>query len=562
MGGHQPFDDTLVALIGADDEGSVYDAIVRAVQALLPRSIVIASSARRGGGEFRVEAIAGLGGHLATARKILGVDPLAMTYRMDEMAAEEIAAYRTGRLRRLEGGLYAMSLHKYPRAACAAVERALGIASIYSIGFAWGGQYYGGLSMIIRRDGELTHADSIQTLVRQATIAIRRLRAEGELRAKTQELDGFFSGSLDLLCITDTGGRFRRLNPEWAQTFGYRLDELEGRLLLDFVHPDDRHATATMLEGLPGRDDAAAFVSRFRTRDGQDRWLEWRAFSSGDLVYVSARDLTERMEAQARIQGLNATLEQRVLERTAQLETALAERESFSYSVSHDLRAPLRAINGYATILAEDHRSALGPDGLKYCGSIIAASRRMGQLIDELLELSRMGHSQLACHPIDMAALAAAAFAEVATKQQRERVAFTFTDVSPAVGDPTMLRQVWVNLLANALKFCAGVAGPQIEIGSDYDDGEVVYHVRDNGSGFDMRHAGKLFQVFERLHGREYEGTGIGLAIVRRAVEAHGGRVWAEGKVGEGATFFFALPVVDDEGKRARQAHDVTPPAI
>ena len=202
----------------------------------------------------------------------------------------------------------------------------------------------------------------------------------------------------------------------------------------------------------------------------------------------------------------------------------------------------MRAINGYATILAEDHSADIGADGLHCCDNIIGSTRRMGTLIDDLLSFSRLGRSRLAREPIDMSALARSAFGEITTESQRGAVSFTVGALAPATGDPTLLRQVWANLLTNALKFTADVPAPAIELDSRHEDGEVVYSVKDNGAGFDMRHAGKLFQVFERLHGGEYEGSGIGLAIVRRAVEAHGGRVWADGTPGQGATFSFSLP--------------------
>lgn len=241
---------------------------------------------------------------------------------------------------------------------------------------------------------------------------------------------------------------------------------------------------------------------------------------------------------------LNAELESRVSERTAQLEEANKELEAFSYSVSHDLRAPLRAIDGFSRMIVEDHAEGLDPEGRRLLGVVSANARRMAQLIDALLRLSRLGRSEVRCTSVDMASLAHAAFEEIVeSPEARGRIEFRVGDLPSAMGDPALLMQVWVNLLSNAVKFTSNRERPVIEVDGEVEGRGAVYRVKDNGAGFNMAYAGKLFGVFQRLHGPgEFEGTGVGLALVRRIVLRHGGRVWAEGKVGEGATFFFALP--------------------
>ncbi len=669
-------EETLVELLAPRDEQDVYEAVARAVRRLVPDAYVAISSLSLDGEYFSVVETAGLEPLTRPLKRVFGTDLAAATFPVRDMRPQDVTTYRSGRLVELDGGLYRLMLGRFPKAACAAAERLLGITGIYVAGFAWHDMNYGTLMIGAKKGAPVTNPGTIEILAHQATIAIRRFRAEAELRERTSELSVFFTESLDLLCIADVRGYFLRLNPHWEEAFGYAAAELTSRRFLDFVHPDDVAATEAAMAGLKAGQPQLHFVNRYRTKDGAYRWLEWRAFPRGDLIYAAARDLTDRVEAEqtirdsearyrlmadntadviwildlgtnqftyvspsvqrlrgftaqevlrqpmdeiltpesaahvaallppeiealergdekarinvteieqpckdgsvvatevtttlltgadghidrvlgvsrditerrqaeAKIRELNESLEARVRERTVQLESAIAELEAFSYSVSHDLRAPLRAINGYATILAEDHPRDIGADGLRCCDNIIGNTRRMGQLIDDLLAFSRLGRSRLAREPIDMTALVHSAYGEIATESQRGSVAFTIGELAPATGDPTLLRQVWANLLSNALKFTSSEPQPSIIVSARQSDNETIYSVSDNGPGFDMSHAGKLFQVFERLHGAEYEGSGVGLAIVRRAVEAHGGRAWAESAPGEGATFFFALP--------------------
>ena len=258
------------------------------------------------------------------------------------------------------------------------------------------------------------------------------------------------------------------------------------------------------------------------------------------LAYVLARSVIERREARA-VRAMRDELEQRVTQRTAQLQAANRELEGFSYSVSHDLRAPLRAIDGFARMVDEDTGPALDAEGRRRLGVIRDNAVKMSQLIDDLLAFSRTGRHALATAPIDMTALARQVAAELADGRAG---VVSVGDLPPASGDSALLRQVWDNLLSNALKFTARTSEPAIEIGGRVEGHEAVYFVRDNGAGFEMQYVDKLFGVFQRLHrADEFPGTGVGLAIVQRVVARHGGRVWAEGEAGQGATFWFTLPV-------------------
>ena len=512
-------------------------------------------------------------------------------------------------------------------------------------------------------------------------------------------------------------GYFRRLNPRWKVVLGYALQELEGKRFLDLVHPDDQVSTLVALGELAARKVVLNFVNRYRCKDGSYRWIEWRSYPAGDLVYAAARDITERKRVEAELiakreaeqkfsdqltilaaitnelsktqtldelcrrsvevgreklgfdrialwfvaedhttmlgtygtdadgqttderlsrhlidpasglrliadgnialkvyknaplyqdgkqigvgerlavglwngetvigflsidnfihqqpftdqdyellrlyasalghlwnlkyaQGnlaqLAETLKQRVAERTAQLEAANKELEAFAYSVSHDLRAPLRAVDGFSRILLGDCALQLPPEAAHYPERILANIQQMGRLIDDLLKFSRLSRQPLTKQRVELAEVVHQAIETLDSERKERQVEISIGELLPCQGDPTLLRQVWINLLTNALKFTRGQETAKIEVSClTPEEGPPVYFVKDNGVGFDMQYVGKLFGVFQRLHStEEFEGTGVGLATVQRIIHRHGGQVWAEAKVGAGATFYFTI---------------------
>jgi PAS domain S-box-containing protein len=380
----------------------------------------------------------------------------------------------------------------------------------------------------------------------QAEVQERR-EAERALRRNNALLNAVVEGAADAVYVKDLEGRYRLINSAGARMVGLAKDQILGRTDVALFSPetaqaimasDRRIMAAGETRTFEERAEAAGVARVFLATKGP--WRDGDGHTIG-LVGLS-RDITERIRAEAEIRRLNEELERRVAQRTAELTQANRELEAFAYSVSHDLRAPLRAINGFSQALVEDYGEGLAPQARDYLGRLQAGTRTMGELIDGLLRLSRFTRGELERQRVDLGALACEVAAEL---REAEPGRVVDLDVQPgllAEGDPRLLRTALENLLGNAWKYTAERDRAIVSVGAQERGGVRVYHVRDNGVGFDMDYADALFKPFQRLHpAREFPGIGIGLATVQRIVQRHGGTIWAESAPDAGATFYFTL---------------------
>jgi len=440
-------------------------------------------------------------------------------------------------------GLFAAE-HRFPQwvtsyatAADRFADLAIGlvVSGLYSSVMLW--------AVLTRHDREQLRLNALNAALRRSVA--RRRRAEARLSRNRQLLHAVFEGASDAIYAKDRQGRYLIFNRAAA--------EMTGRSAAEVLGADDTALFSAAEAREVMRVDAEVLADGVTcTLEKQLNVAAGRRFvqsTKGPLrdergevigVFGISRDVTESRRLADELRQLNAELELRVQERTARLETAVREQEAFSNSVSHDLRGPLRHINSYASILEEELAGALTPEARGCLERIRHASSGMRALIDDLLELSRIGSSELSKVPVDLSELAAALSGQLREEAPQRRVEFVIEPGLTVLGDRVLLRQMLENLLGNAWKYSSRRERAVIEVGR----GRVgeAYFVRDNGVGFDMAYRERLFVAFQRLHGAEFEGSGIGLATVKRIVERHGGSIWAEAAVDQGATIFFTLP--------------------
>ena len=408
----------------------------------------------------------------------------------------------------------------------------------------------GAADYVIKSTHSINHLpQTIHTALANAQLAQERQQVQDELRESEERFRSAFEQAAIGMCMINTNGMFLRVNHSFCQMLGYLQQELMEKTIYQITYPEDVIASEFVIsQSIENCLQPVPFEKRYVHKDGHIIWVNvsssfvCNAMNKPLYFITQVQNITQRKQAENEIRQLNAELEQRVLDRTIQLEAANQELQAFSYSVSHDLRAPLRTLDGFSKVLLEDHASQLDETGRDYLNRICVASQHMKQLIDDLLKLSQVSRGELSKTQVNLSEILEKIKTFLMQTHPERQIDWEIAHDVNVNGDNGLLEVALGNLLNNAFKFTSQKSPAYIKFGVQNEDGHQVYHVRDNGIGFEMTDTNLLFKTFQRLpNAGKFEGTGIGLTIVQRIINRHGGQIWAEGQVGQGATFYFTL---------------------
>ncbi len=538
---------TAMDFICMDDDADIYRYIAEQVSGLLPDCCVAIMLFDRDTRRSTMQVY--LPEELVSriTREELGRDLVGMSFMFDRVPSAETVL---GCYQLIEGmtNLYQGLFMTVPKEVCDRIEERLDIGKYHTMGFNCRDGLYGVLTISVRKGGELAHRGLIEAFVRQASVALLRHHVRGRLKESEERYRAVVESQEELICRFVPDGTHRFANEAYCRFFGLDPATVAGSRFAPAIPEDEQDALRDYFRAFSPERPDGTIEHRVRRPDGSVRWLQWhdRAFFDGNRALVEfqsvGRDVTERRIAEEALAALTADLEHRIEERTAALQIANRDLEAFTHSVSHDLRAPLRAIDGYLGIFLAKYGPDVPVDGVALIGNARESVARANRFIDDLLALAQVRRQEVRREDVDPGELARSVIAELEIAAGGRRVEYTVREMPGCRADPILLRHVYQNLIANAIKFTRPREVATIECGAETVSDGVRYFVRDNGVGFEPEDAERLFEPFARFHeARTFEGSGIGLALVKLIVERHGGRCWAEGDVDAGATFWFTL---------------------
>lgn len=536
----------------SNDTNEICNLLSDEIYKLNPDSYLVLSLYDPQDQAIRIRSDKGFDRYREEITRILGIDMSTFSLDIDPTILQETPEVNIRQLIRLDNGIYDILGRKVSRTVCKLFLRFLGIEEVYHISFGLNNTASGGMTLLVPSGHSPRHVDVIETLMNYTSAVISKIYLNQELTSKSDQLDLAIKsteiGMWNWNIITNQTS----FNDFWLSMIDWERQDFEGEEnIWEFLlHPEDKEVTLQALDDyIKGIRNNYKKEFRLKTKTGSWKWVrsqgkivEWTDDGEPQLMLGSHIDIDERKKNEEQLKILNEELEERVQKRTRELEKTIHELEEFSYSISHDLKAPLRAIGGFAEILREDHSEQLNPEATKLLDVIEANVWMMGQLIEDLLYYVRLSRIPLKITILDMGLIAWNAYNHLQSGNKKEDIDLTIADLKAASGDAAQIKLLFTHLFENAIKYRHPDHKLEIVVGLTFREGDKYFYVKDNGIGFNMDHAHHIFKIFHRLHSTEiYKGTGVGLAIVKRIIDKHGGKVFAESEPDKGTTIYLSL---------------------